>query len=153
MNHDPFKINEAILDLWRDLKAGEDYIDRLEIRNASLVSERERIEPELEQRCRELNLSLAQQAIQLKQIGELKAEVERYKFTLEEERQIARQDWAGLRCEHDRVKRALEQAEAEVERLRKAGDAVAEQLIYEGYSNDEEPCKAWNAAKEGKPSA
>lgn len=48
--------------------------------------------------------------------ADLKAEVERYKFTLEEERQIARQDWAGLRCEHDRVKRALEQAEAEVER-------------------------------------
>lgn len=39
MNHDPFKINEAILDLWRDLKAGEDYIERLEIRNASLVKE------------------------------------------------------------------------------------------------------------------
>ena len=47
----------------------------------------------------------------------LKAEVERFKFTLEEERQITRQDWAGLRCEHDRVKRALEQAEAEVDRL------------------------------------
>ena len=47
----------------------------------------------------------------------LKAEVGRHKFTLEEERQIARQDWAGLRCEHDRVKRALEQAESEVERL------------------------------------
>lgn len=47
----------------------------------------------------------------------LKAEVERFKFTLEEERQITRQDWAGLRCEHDRVKRTLEQAEAEVERL------------------------------------
>ena len=76
MNHDPFKINAAILDLWRDLKAGEDYIYRLEIRNASLVSERERIEPELEQRCRELNLSLAQQAIHLKQIEELKAELE-----------------------------------------------------------------------------
>lgn len=76
------------------------------------------------------------------EISFLKSEVERYKFTLEEERQIARQDWAGLRCEHDRVKRALEQAEAEVERLRassfvtavpveqyerlrKAGDAMA----------------------------
>lgn len=45
--------------------------------NARLKAEVERIEPELEQRCRELNLSIAQQAIQLRQIGELKAEVER----------------------------------------------------------------------------
>lgn len=44
---------------------------------ARLAAEVERLEPELEQRCRELNLSLAQQAIQLRQIGELKAEVER----------------------------------------------------------------------------
>ena len=52
-----------------------------------------------------------------KEVVRLKAEVEQFKFTLEEERQISRQDWAGLRCEHDRVKRALEQAEAEVDRL------------------------------------
>ncbi|NBS71397.1 hypothetical protein EBT31_21170, partial [bacterium] len=31
----------------------------------------------------------------------LKAEVEQWKFTLEEERQIMREDWAGLRCEKD----------------------------------------------------
>jgi hypothetical protein len=42
-----------------------------------LKIEVERLEPELEQRCRELNLNIAQQAIQLRQIGELKAEVER----------------------------------------------------------------------------
>lgn len=35
------------------------------------------LKAELEQRCRELNLSLGQQAVQLLQIGELKAEVER----------------------------------------------------------------------------
>lgn len=48
MNHDPFKINEAILDLWRDLKAGEDYIDMLEIRNAELISENARLKAEVE---------------------------------------------------------------------------------------------------------
>ena len=50
----------------------------------------------------------------------LKAEVEELKFTLEEERQIMREDWAGLRCEKDRVQRALEYAEAHIERLTKA---------------------------------
>ena len=40
----------------------------------------------------------------------LKAEAEKYKFTLEEERQIAREDWAGLRDDYARLK-------AEVERL------------------------------------
>jgi uncharacterized coiled-coil protein SlyX len=40
----------------------------------------------------------------------LKTEVEHFKFTLEEERQIAREDWAGLRHENARLK-------AEVERL------------------------------------
>jgi len=44
-------------------------------------------------------------------IEELKSEVEKYKFTLEEERQIFRQDWAGLRLEKDKIQRALERAE------------------------------------------
>ena len=48
MNHDPFKINEAILDMWRDLKAGDDYIERLEVRNAELVSENARLKAEVE---------------------------------------------------------------------------------------------------------
>jgi chromosome segregation ATPase len=61
---------------------------------------------------------------ELEQVARLKAEVERWKFTLEEERQIMREDWAGLRCEKDRVQRALEYAEAQVERLTKAGDAM-----------------------------
>ena len=117
---------------------------------ADLKAEVERLEPELEQRCRELNLSLGQQAVQLRQIGELKAEVERFKFTLEEERQITRQDWAGLRCEHDRVRRALEQAEAEVERLRKAGDYLADHLAHEFGTCPS--IEIWNAAKEGKQS-
>lgn len=59
------------------------------------------------------------------------------KFSAEEDGMwVQWQDYAHLKAEN--------------ERLRKAGDAMAEQLIYEGYSNDEEPCKAWNAAKEGK---
>lgn len=48
MNHNPFKINEAILDMWRDLKAGDDYISRLEVRNAELVSENTRLKAENE---------------------------------------------------------------------------------------------------------
>jgi hypothetical protein len=48
MNHDPFKINEAILDMWRDLKAGDDYIHRLEVRNAELVSDNARLKSEAE---------------------------------------------------------------------------------------------------------
>lgn len=47
MNHDPFKINEAILDMWRDLKAGDDYIHRLEIRNAALVKENDKLKEAL----------------------------------------------------------------------------------------------------------
>lgn len=45
--------------------------------------ENARIMEELEQRCRELNLSIGQQAVQLRQIGELKAEVERLKNNVE----------------------------------------------------------------------
>jgi len=89
----------------------------------------------------------------------LKAEVERWKFTLEEERQIMREDWAGLRCEKDRVQRALEYAEAQVERLTKAGDALAGEAIRLEYSNYwseyekvEDVCidevEAWHKAKE-----
>lgn len=52
-------------------------------------------------------------------------------------------------------KEEIERLQAEVERLRKAGDAMAEQIYNEGkvrgitfMSNVYE----WNAAKEGKPS-
>ena len=50
--------------------------------------------------------------------------------------------------------KAIDELKAEVERLRKAGDAMADELIQE-YGR--EVClkfgwfKAWNAAKEGKP--
>jgi hypothetical protein len=91
----------------------------------------------------------------------LKAEVERFKFTLEEERQIAREDWAGLRHENARLRSVAEdnktECEAtrienarlkeEVERLTKAGDKMAEQL--DGLSFDS-VWDFWNAAKEGK---
>jgi predicted RNase H-like nuclease (RuvC/YqgF family) len=87
---------------------------KLEQENARLQAEVERLEPELEQRCRELNLSIAQQAIQLRQIGELKAEVER---------------------------------------LRKAGDAMVDMVDWEvPYERRKKLEADWNAAKEGKPS-
>ena len=87
----------------------------------------------------------------------LKAEVERWKFTLEEERQIMREDWAGLRCEKDRVQRALEYAEAQVERLTKAGDAMIDEWWLQLSCPErmkaswmqEQAIVEWNAAKKG----
>ena len=67
----------------------------------------------------------------------LKAEVERFKFTLEEERQIAREDWAGLRHENARLK-------AEVERLTKAGD-----LMCRMAGNNQVINRHWKTAKKG----
>lgn len=40
--------------------------------------------------------------------------------------------------------------QAEVERLTKAGDAMADRLMYQGYPAT---VPAWNAAKESKPGA
>jgi regulator of replication initiation timing len=56
----------------------------------------------------------------------------------------------GLQEENARLK-------AEVERLTKAGDAMAEEMGLETYAEEhfkqqKEFLKAWNAAKEGKPS-
>jgi hypothetical protein len=50
-----------------------------------------------------------------------------------------------------------EKLQAEVERLRKAGDAMAKEIVgcYRGEGYDPADCEAlsiWNAAKEGKPS-
>jgi len=107
-----------------------------------LKAEVERIEPELEQRCRELNLSLGQQAIQLRQIGELKAEVERLT-----------QEYSDATNHYNKLHNDLE---AEVERLRKAGDAMTEVIwlsgCVSGMEIKERTVKAWQAAKEGKPS-
>lgn len=157
MNHDPFKINEAILDLWRDLKAGEDYIHRLEIRNASLVSERERIEPELEQRCRELNLSLAQQAIQLKQIGELKAEVQRLTKDLADEKSAnanveGRQNSAnrGLSMENASLKAEVERLKNQRTKLIESAEELFRFVGEELYGPIDHFEAAWEAAKEGK---
>ena len=58
MNHDPFKINGAILDMWRDLKAGDDYIHRLEVRNAELVTANARLKAEVERLHRNGDLML-----------------------------------------------------------------------------------------------
>jgi hypothetical protein len=97
----------------------------------------------------------------------LKAEVERFKFTLEEERQIAREDWAGLRHENARLKaeverltveadwktpaRKIKSLEAKVEaleaacvRLTKAGDVICRMA-----GNNEVINRHWKAAKEG----
>jgi len=55
---------------------------------------------------------------------------------------LAEQAMANLEAENARLK-------AEVERLTKAGDAMADRLIYQGYP---ETVQRWNAAKEGKQS-
>lgn len=55
--------------------------------------------------------------------------------------------------DHARWLRTLEENEklrAEVDRLRKAGDAMAS-LIGDDYEIDSSAVRAWNAAKEGKP--
>lgn len=79
----------------------------------------------------------------------LKAEVERLRAS-SFVTAVPVEEYEKLKAELTNCKAEADYLKAEVERLRKAGDAMAEQLIYEGYSNDEEPCKAWNAAKEGK---
>ena len=48
---------------------------------------------------------------------------------------VSYDDYANLKADNDR--------------LRKAGDVMAERLMYQGYP---ETVHAWNAAKEGKPS-
>ena len=82
------------------------------------------------------------EASMMKRIGELKAEVQHLKFILEEERQIAREDGAGLRTENARIKAECQarQAEnsvlavecdslkAEVETLRKLGTEMGKHL-------------------------
>ena len=83
---------------------------------ARLKAEVERLEPELEQRCRELNLSLAQQAIQLRQIGELKAEVELLS---------AADSYLQDANEHAFEKRC-DELEAEVERLKEGNDCLGQ---------------------------
>ena len=66
----------------------------------------------------------------MKRIGELNAE------RVHDLNQIG-----GLQEENARLK-------AEVERLTKAGDAMADRLMYQGYPAT---VSAWLAAKEGKP--
>lgn len=75
----------------------------------------------------------------------LKAKVEKLKLTFEKERQVFRYDWNGLRLEKDRVQRALEKAEIQIERLTKAGDSMAEQLHNMSFDT---AWDFWNAAKE-----
>ena len=79
-------------------------------------------------------------------INDLEAQVERLKKFNDEA-------MAHIAKEERKSRERLEMAEAEVERLTKAGDAMAEELIQE-YGR--EVClkfgwfKGWNAAKEGK---
>lgn len=56
------------------------------------------------------------------EIARLQAEIKKYKFTLEEERQIFRQDWAGLRLEKDKMQRAWERCDDDRETLTKFMD-------------------------------
>ena len=69
------------------------------------------------------------------EVARLKAEVER----LNNESDILQKC-----CEHQ--KNRIERLKAEVERLTKAGDKMADRLMYQGYP---ETVPAWNAAKKG----
>ena len=64
------------------------------------------------------------EASMMKRIGELKAEVEHFKFILEEERQIAREDWAGLRAENARLKAEVERLTADLNKMTKTPEGV-----------------------------
>ncbi len=89
----------------------------------------------------------------MKRIGELKAE------RVHDLNQIG-----GLQAENARLKAEVERLtafttrtiipnellQAQVERLTKAGDAMADRLMYQGYPAT---VPAWNASKEGKPGA
>ena len=78
-----------------------------------------------------------------------RAEVERLKAELADEKSAN----ASVEGRQNSANRGLSMRNhllrAEIERLRKAGDFMAECLIEQSY---EYPTKAWTAAKEGKPS-
>jgi hypothetical protein len=71
-------------------------------------------------------------------IEQLKAEVERLTSDLQMEKE-----------NEDRLVRLHQDARNEVERLTKAGNAMADRLMYQGYP---ETVQRWLAAKEGKQS-
>ena len=107
----------------------------------------------------------------------LKAEVKKLKLTLKEDRQIFRKDSNDLRFEKDKAEQSLENAKAEivrlrsftirtiipneelqaqVERLTKAGDAMAEHALLAHWGSFEyfpigwkKLIPEWNAAKDG----
>jgi cell division protein FtsB len=71
----------------------------------------------------------------------LKAEVERFKFTLEEERQIAREDWAGLRADYARLRSVAEDNKRECEatrienaRLKAEVERLSQPAVIGGYN-------------------
>ncbi len=83
------------------------------------------------------------------EVSRLKAEVERLKKFNDEA-------MAHIAKEERKSRERLEIAEAEVERLTKAGDAMAEDLLNEFGRKEmlkDESYQNWLAAKEGKPRA
>jgi len=109
----------------------------------------------------------------------LKAEVKKFKLTLKQDRQISRKDLNDLRFEKDKAQQSLENAKAEivrlrsfttrtiipneqlqaqVERLTKAGDAMAEHALLAHWGSFQylpigwkKLIPEWNAAKEVQP--
>ena len=100
----------------------------------------------------------------------LKAEVKKFKLTLKQDRQISRKDLNDLRFEKDKAQQSLENAKAEivrlrsfttrtiipneqlqaqVERLTKAGDAIYQSFDQFGQV-DAITLKRWQTAKDGK---
>ena len=92
-----------------------------------------------------------------KEIANLKAEVERLTSDIQMEKenedrlvrewQKANNEVYGLKTQVAALIDDQTRLKAEVERLTKAGDAMADRLIYQGYP---ETVPAWNAAKEGR---
>ena len=92
-----------------------------------------------------------------KDYARLKSEVERLTSDLQMEKenedrlvrewQKANNEVYGLKTQVAALIDDQTRLKAEVERLTKAGDAMADRLIYQGYP---ETVPAWNAAKEGR---
>ena len=79
----------------------------------------------------------------------LKDEIEKLKIKLDGERHIFRHDWDELRLEKDKVQRSLEKAEAQVERLTKAGDDMSVWITIIGNSSTCWQIEEWLRAKKG----
>ena len=135
------------------------YIERLEVRNAELVPENARLKAEVERLTSDWQKAnnevyglQTQVAALIDDQTRLKAEVERLRAS-SFVTAVPSEEYERLLSENKLVREEIARLQAEVERLRKVGDEMAE-LFGGDYSDIDGVCydKKWNAAKEGKQS-